>query len=83
MRRAPGPVHGLSGCGVKPGTRVAVDDEHGVIVAPTTDELAYAATEYDGMGPQHGHVLVQFDGDEDWDRGWYAADEVRVLPASP
>lgn len=62
-----------------PGTRVAVDDLHGVVVEPTADELAYAATEYEGVGPHLGHVLVQLDGDEDWDRAWYAPDEIRVL----
>lgn len=61
------------------GTRVAVDDLHGVVVQPTANELAYAATGYDDTGPTFGHVLVRFDGDEDWDRGWYAPDELRVL----
>lgn len=63
-----------------PGARVAADDEPGVIVEPSADELAYAATNYDDLGPQHGHLLVRFDGDEDWDRGWYHPDELRRLP---
>lgn len=62
-----------------PGTRVVLDDIHGVVVTPTRDELAYAATAYDETGPQYGHVIVQLDGDEDWDRGWYHPDELRKL----
>lgn len=61
------------------GARVAVDDLNGVVVQPTADELAYAATDYEEVGPQHGHVLVRFDGDEDWDRAWYASDEIQVV----
>lgn len=61
-----------------PGTRVAVDDLDGVIVDPTPDELAYAATRYQAAGPHVGDVLVQFDGDEDWDRAWYHPDELRI-----
>ena len=60
------------------GTRVSADDLYGVVVQPTADELAYAATSYDDMGPAFGHVLVRFDGDEDWDRGWYSPDELRT-----
>ncbi len=61
------------------GTRVMVYDLPGVVVEPTADELAYAATDYEDVGPQHGHILVRFDGDEDWDRGWYAPDEIQVV----
>lgn len=62
---------------LRPGTRVVVEDMRGVVVKPTADELAYAATNYEDVGPQHDHVLIQFDGDPDWDRGWYAPHEVR------
>ena len=61
------------------GTRVAVDEQQGRIVQPTAEELAHAALEYDGTRWTLLHVLVQFDGDEDWDRGWYHPDELKVI----
>lgn len=64
---------------IPPGSRVAVDDELGTVVEPTANEITYAKAEYDGSDWSPQHVLVRFDGDEDWDRGWYAPDEVRVL----
>ncbi len=62
---------------LRPGTRVVVDDLRGVVVKPTAHEIAYARTEYDGERWTDAHVLVQLDGDPDWDRGWYAPHEVR------
>lgn len=61
------------------GTRVTYDDEVdleqkpsdlvGVIAEPTADELEYAQTYGDPVGPEAGDVLVQWGSDE-WDRSW-------------
>lgn len=59
-----------------PGTRVVDDGLYGVVVEPTVDEVAYAATEYEDVGPHHGHVRVRFD--DTGDRAWYGPEELRV-----
>lgn len=70
------------------GTRVTYDDEPrdnpaciGTVRKPTADELAHAKLTYEdeGIGPAYGDVIVQWDGDEAWDRSWEKPRDLRVV----
>lgn len=71
------------------GTRVCYEDEDpanpefvGTVVEPTTEELVHVKTYSDPVGPEHGDVLVAWDGDASWDRSWNAQRDLQVLTTS-
>lgn len=73
--------------GFSVGTRVTYDDEDpanpeitGVIVEPTAEEIAYAATYSDPVGPDAGDVLVDWDDEPKPSRAWTRPGDLIRLP---
>jgi hypothetical protein len=72
---------------VKHGTRVRWDDEDpanpervGTVMEPTEEELAYVATwSPTARRSVQGHVIVRWDGDEEWDRAWCDPDDLQEV----
>lgn len=67
------------------GSRVTYDDEDpacpitiGVVTEPTDEELTHVKTYSDPHGPDHGDVLVKWDGHA-WDGSWERPEDLQVL----
>lgn len=55
------------------------DNAIGTVRAPTPEELAYVATwSPTARAAITGHVIVAWDGDDQWDGAWCCADDLEL-----